>query len=168
MFSFECPVCLSDCTGLTCQPTECFHEFCHSCMNEWLMKSNKCPLDNSIITEMFVYDTPRGELLQHMLIIDPTLRKKKDDYGISIDGNTNNTTEFMYDIGNYIFDDFEDEIEDGSYVQTNDGDNNNEEYNDGEMNDDNDSEENNDDSDDPDFEVDESGMGYVSDDDLVA
>ena len=136
MSVFECPICLIDCHGMTCQTVPCFHEFCHPCMMGWILKSNKCPLDNCAFTEMFIYDKPRGELIQHFLIIDPSLRNTKEEYGIQIDDNTNNSLGLMYNVGNYTVDDSEDESQNEfqDYLEGNNNDDENELNGDNELN----------------------------------
>ena len=39
----ECPICMNDInTGDICK-TECKHEYCYDCLNQWLNISDKCP-----------------------------------------------------------------------------------------------------------------------------
>jgi PHD and RING finger domain-containing protein 1 len=67
--SEKCPICL---IALEAQevgkPDSCDHLFCMSCLEEWSVKTNTCPVDRQIFNVILVRNYPHEEIIRRILV----------------------------------------------------------------------------------------------------
>ncbi|VDL18669.1 unnamed protein product [Hymenolepis diminuta] len=59
-----CSICQDDLKLPVANPNCCSHLFCYGCLNGWLEKNRKCPIDNSQIQTVRVMASENGPVLQ--------------------------------------------------------------------------------------------------------
>jgi len=113
MSTIECAICLNNCSTSICQLTQCLHEFCEPCITTWLKKSNLCPMDRSKIIEMFIYNEPGGDLINHLLVLDPDVRNFTNDFLIPIENGFGMMNHDVLHYGEELEQEFGDEFGEG-------------------------------------------------------
>lgn len=82
----DCPICLKHINNIELSITNCNHNFCYTCLNNWFQKNKKtCPMCRENI-DFFKYNNE----INRIIYINPTNQ-------ITNNNNTNNTN-----INNYV------------------------------------------------------------------